>query len=89
MGGDFLYKDLYEMAVAYWVGLACNHGFQNGNKRVALASCSTFLRMNGLKMELSENAALTMTVQLTTRVIDRETAAAILRENTSLSWDEE
>lgn len=51
MGGDFLYKDLYEMAVAYWVGLACNHGFQNGNKRVALASCSTFLRMNGLKME--------------------------------------
>ena len=46
-GGQYLYQSLAEMAAAYLFGLALNHAFENWNKRVAFAACSTILRMNG------------------------------------------
>jgi death-on-curing protein len=39
--------DLAAQAAALLYGLAKNHGYVDGNKRVALAAASTFLRMNG------------------------------------------
>lgn len=38
---------LERLAAAYAYGLARNHPFIDGNKRVALAVCDTFLRLNG------------------------------------------
>lgn len=35
------------LAAAYAYGLARNHPFTDGNKRVALVVCETFLRLNG------------------------------------------
>ena len=39
--------DVCELAAAYAFGLARNHPFGDGNKRVALLSIVAFLRMNG------------------------------------------
>src|SRR3954465_8393374 len=41
------YNDLIEEAAALWESLAMNHGFIDGNKRVAFASLLVFLEANG------------------------------------------
>ena len=41
------YADLIEEAAALWESLAMNHGFIDGNKRVAYASVEIFLQANG------------------------------------------
>ena len=42
------YSDLLEEAAALWESLAMNHGFVDGNKRVAYACLEIFLAANGL-----------------------------------------
>ncbi|MBN9335885.1 type II toxin-antitoxin system death-on-curing family toxin [Devosia sp.] len=41
------YADLIEEAAALWESLAMNHGFIDGNKRVAYACLEIFLQLNG------------------------------------------
>lgn len=46
-GGEYLHRDLFEMAAAYAFHIAENQPFLDGNKRTALASALVFLRLNG------------------------------------------
>jgi death on curing protein len=46
--GDPIMTDPHEIAAAYLFYLCRNHPFVDGNKRVALATCLTFLALNGL-----------------------------------------
>lgn len=48
------YADLTEEAAALWESLAMNHGFIDGNKRVAFASTLIFLEANGSQPQGSE-----------------------------------
>ncbi|OEO32343.1 death-on-curing protein [Devosia insulae DS-56] len=41
------YADLIEEAAALWESLAMNHGFVDGNKRVAYACLEMFLQLRG------------------------------------------
>lgn len=45
------YADLVEQAAALWESLAMNHGFVDGNKRVAFACLDIFLGLNGARLE--------------------------------------
>jgi death-on-curing protein len=45
------YADLIEQAAALWESLAMNHGFVDGNKRVAFACMDIFLGLNGARLE--------------------------------------
>jgi death-on-curing protein len=49
-GGEWLHRDLYEMAAAYAFHLCQNHPFVDGNKRTALACALVFLELNGLRL---------------------------------------
>ncbi len=49
------YADLVEEAAALWESLAMNHGFIDGNKRVAYACVELFLQMNGLDSTASND----------------------------------
>ncbi|MEO6118644.1 MAG: type II toxin-antitoxin system death-on-curing family toxin [Methylotenera sp.] len=50
-----------ELAAAYGFGLAKNHAFIDGNKRVAFLSVGLFLGLNGYKLKASQvDATLTM-----------------------------
>ena len=49
-GGEWLHRDLYEMAAAYAFHLSRNHPFVDGNKRTALASALVFLEINGISL---------------------------------------
>lgn len=46
-GGVEFYPTLAEKAAALGYSLACNHGFVDGNKRIAHAALETFLVWNG------------------------------------------
>ena len=43
------------MTSSYLVGLVQNHPFIDGNKRTAYAATATFLRLNSLRPELSQD----------------------------------
>ncbi|MCR6634057.1 type II toxin-antitoxin system death-on-curing family toxin [Devosia sp.] len=43
------YSDTVEEAAALWESLTMNHGFIDGNKRVAFASAIIFLQANGIE----------------------------------------
>src|SRR5690606_25592941 len=49
--------DLPVLAAAYGYGLARNHGYVDGNKRVAFMALYVFLSLNGLELEVPEAAA--------------------------------
>jgi death on curing protein len=46
--------DLADLAASYGFGLAKNHGFVDGNKRIALAALGIFLASNGQMLEAPE-----------------------------------
>jgi death-on-curing protein len=45
------YADLIEEAAALWESLSQNHPFLDGNKRTAFAAATTFLAINGMRLE--------------------------------------
>lgn len=47
-------RDLCALAAAYGYGLATNHGYVDGNKRVAFVAMTTFLEWNGLLFDAPE-----------------------------------
>ncbi len=49
------YADLIEEAAALWESLAMNHGFVDGNKRVAYACLEMFLQLNGADISASND----------------------------------
>jgi death on curing protein len=53
------YADLVEQAAALWESLAMNHGFVDGNKRVAFACMDIFLGLNGARLKAEPDAVVT------------------------------
>lgn len=52
--------DPARLAAAYAYGLAKNHAFVDGNKRIAFIACGLFLRLNGWRLVADKSdAALT------------------------------
>ena len=49
--------DLADLAAAYGYGLVKNHGYIDGNKRIALAALLLFLRRNGHRLLVSVGEA--------------------------------
>ena len=50
--------DLAELAAAYGFGFAKNHGYLDGNKRVALLALAAFLDLNGQDLVAPESDAV-------------------------------
>ncbi len=48
------YNDLASLAAAYGYGLARNHGYIDGNKRVAFMAMAVFLDLNGWTLQAPE-----------------------------------
>jgi death-on-curing protein len=46
--------DLADLAASYCVGLAKNHPFVDGNKRVAFLSIGLFLALNGYRLQATQ-----------------------------------
>lgn len=70
---------LFELAAAYSYGIARNHPFIDGNKRIALAVGAVFLELNGFTLDAPEPEAVIMFEQL---------AAGNLTETELADWFE-
>lgn len=79
-GGRYLYRSLAEMAAAYLCGLALNHAFENGNKRVGFAACAMFLRMNGYRLTLTHDEAVELTFNVVNHAWDRDRAVQVIED---------
>ena len=77
------YSDTIEEAAALWESLAMNHGFVDGNKRVAFACMEVFLDLNGYELEASPDTATTFIYHhLEAGTFTKDNLDAWLRENT-------
>jgi len=56
------YESLSLQAAALLQSLIQNHGFVDGNKRVAFATTAIFLRMNGYRLKVESDAAETFLI---------------------------
>ena len=52
--GEFLHKDLFEMAAAYLFHIVKNHPFVDGNKRTGAVSALAFLDLNEVEVQADE-----------------------------------
>mgnify|MGYP001811911422 CR=1 FL=1 len=53
-------SDLATVAAAYAFGLVTNHGYNDGNKRVAFLTTYVFLGLNGWELTASETEVVTV-----------------------------
>lgn len=57
-------SDIPSLAAAYGFGLARNHPFNDGNKRVVLVVMAVFLGLNGYDLRVTEAEAVTAMLDL-------------------------
>jgi len=75
--------DLPALAAAYGYGLARNHPYSDGNKRVAFVVMAVFLGLNGYELTASEADVVTTMVALAAGELDEETLAGWIRLHTA------
>jgi len=73
--------DLADLAAEYGFGLARNHGYADGNKRIAFLAMAVFLELNGLRIEAPEAAVVRTIVGLAAGDIDTPALADWLRRH--------
>ncbi len=71
--------DLAELAAAYGVGLAKNHAFVDGNKRVAFLAVGLFLALNGQRLMATQAEATLTMLAVAAGSVDEAAFAAWLR----------
>jgi death on curing protein len=79
LGGQSPYADVVEIAAAYLYYLCRNHAFNDGNKRVAMASAIVFSRLNGLRLAPDSPEWETLMLDVASSRLDREQATARFR----------
>jgi death-on-curing protein len=73
--------DLAILAAAYGFGLVKNHGFVDGNKRVALMAMYVFLFLNGMELDAPEPQAVSVMESLAAGKTSERALAEWLRNN--------
>lgn len=72
---------LAELASAYAFGLARNHGFVDGNKRIAFVAMTLFLRLNGIAFRPDPAEATTIILGLAAGEVDESGLTRWIRDN--------
>ena len=73
--------DLARLAVAYGYGLARNHPFHDGNKRIALTVIDVFLQLNGQELVATEEETATIIIQLAAGELEETDLTEWIRTN--------
>jgi death-on-curing protein len=79
-GGEFLHKDLFEMAAAYLYHIIQNHPFVDGNKRTGAASAIIFLTTNGIEIEADEDGLVKLTLAVAESKAGKQQIAGFFRK---------
>ncbi len=73
--------DLAMLAAAYAFGLAKNHAFVDGNKRVAFLAMIIFLRKNGVRFAPDQAQSTKIMLALAAGEVSEESLARWIRDN--------
>jgi death-on-curing protein len=73
--------ELPELAAAYAFGLAKNHAFVDGNKRIAFMTMVAFLRKNGVRFAPDQAQATAIIMSLAAGEVSEESLARWIRDN--------
>ena len=73
--------DLALLAAAYGYGLAKNHGYSDGNKRIAFAVVYTFLGLNGMEIDAPEQSVVRLMVDVASGESSESYLAEWIRKN--------
>ena len=73
--------DLADLAAAYGYGLAKNHGFVDGNKRIGFMAMYVFLRLNGREIEADEPDVVRAMTAVASGEMGEDALASWLRQN--------
>lgn len=73
-------EDVFELAAAYLYGLAKNHAFIDGNKRIAIVAAAAFLMDNGFEIATDDATLYTFVLAVAAGEIDEEGATRFLRD---------
>ena len=89
--GEFLHRDLFEMAAAYLYHIASrtsstrssvqNHPFVDGNKRTGAATALVFLEMNHVVVEADEDDLVELVLDVAKGRSDKERISEFFRAN--------
>ena len=75
--------DLFDMAAAYAFHIAEGQCFLDGNKRTAITSALSFLRMNGVSLLFAEERLYDFMMGIATKRYTKSDLAKYLRESNS------
>lgn len=76
--------DLATLAAAYAYGIARNHPFVDGNKRTALVAARTFLILNGVDLDATQDDKVLTFLNLAEGAISEEELADWIRKRIQL-----
>ena len=71
--------DMAALGAAYAFGLARNHAFTDGNKRISFAACVSFLQLNGLRLDASDDECIATWLALASGTLSEVELATWLR----------
>lgn len=73
-------SDVAELAAAYLYGLAKNHAFVDGNKRIAIVAAAVFLMENGYEIDTDDATLYQFVLGVAAGDIDEDGATRFLRD---------
>ena len=79
--GQYVHADLFEIAAAYLYHIVRNHPFLDGNKRTGAAASLVFLALNGITIEVSDDALVELTISVAVGSSPKSTIADFFRSH--------
>lgn len=83
MFGEYLHKDLFEMAAAYLYHLVQNHPFVDGNKRAGAVAALVFLELNGHSLRVDNEHLEHTVLAVASGQMDKRSLREFLRDHCS------
>ena len=80
--GEDLYKTIFDKAAQLAYGLTKNHGFVDGNKRVAVHSMLVYLYINDYETDFSQEELVEIGMNLAENKLSAENLSKLLSERT-------
>ena len=83
-GGEDLYPTIFDKAARLAFGLVKNHGFVDGNKRVAIHAMEVYLKVNNCNLKFSQEELVTIGMDLAENKLTSEELSELLEKKAIL-----